>query len=136
MKTLPVILWSLGLISGAMAFSPAPQPKPPLEMLDAIQKATSFAKAHHDLSHHYLDRVWLDRVGNEEERKWIVSWSPDSADRPKGMGWVILTVDMGGNVSRPKDGVSWIDKRTIDALRKLEEVEQAIDRGQREVIPR
>jgi hypothetical protein len=52
------------------------------------------------------------------------------------MGWVILTVDMGGNVSRPKDGVSWIDKRTIDALRKLEEVEQAIDRGQREVIPR
>ena len=124
----------LALAGGAFAMSPAPEPKPALGMLEAIQKAKVYAEARNDLSRHYLDRVWLGRPGGENERKWIVSWSPDGMDT--GKGWVIVTVDMEGNVSVPKDGVSWIDRRTIDAIRESEDAKKALEKILEKPLPK
>ena len=102
-----IVLISLLLWEAAAANSPGPYPRPKLEMPKAIQVATEYARKSIHLENYYMDRVWLGKENAASGEKWIVSFSPDPASGTKG--WYIVVVDMEGRVSKPVNGVRWIN---------------------------
>ena len=106
-----IVFLSLEL-APAHAMSPGPLPEPKI----SLEKALELAKAHAreqkmDLSHHYLDRIWITRPEGQEERCWIVSWSPKPEERKPGTGWIILTVKFDGTVAPNQGAVPWPDRK-------------------------
>jgi hypothetical protein len=104
------------------ARQPFPESRPKLDMSKAIQKATEFASKEKNLTNYYMDRVWLAIPNGQNERMWIVSWSPDGIENMSPHGWFIVTVDMEGNVSKPINGVHWNDQKILDTLRNNKDI--------------
>ncbi len=92
--------------------SPEAEPKPQLEMMEAVKIASKFAEKNKDLKGYYMDRAWITRIKGEKERKWAISWSPDANSKLPNPGWYIVIVDMNGSAYEPKGGVPWIGAKS------------------------
>lgn len=110
-----VVSCSLVLITGSGVFgmTPAPDPRPSMDVLQAVRLATEFANRAKDLSKFYLSRAWLSREDDPKNWKWVVFWSPSVTNKGDNK-WFMVSVEKDGTVQIQVDSPTWFGTATPD----------------------
>jgi len=104
-----VLIYILAVIfkPNAIGNTLSPMAKPTVEVMQAIQLATEYAKTKTKLSDFYLARAWLANGNDDGDQKWMVFWSPNVKHNEISNKWLMVSVDKDGQVESQLASPVW-----------------------------